>query len=811
MNTLYVLEYKNYYNRQVKGFQNINEYPDPVGVFSADFKPNDGINTQQIINLSSTGGNDWRGDYLIVCADDNVTILSRWYIIEAVRTCAGQYSVSLLRDVLYDHYQEILNAPCFIERATLSLGNPFLFNKENMSFNQIKKEERLLKDEFENPWIIGYVARNLDSKLITVPAETVTVDYEVSSLGDYEYDQYTEKDAVVSVGNPIIGLNYFYRTTFTPPLNILDNDRTYSFTFNTSGNPVRASYWENYLASQNIRSKSGSVGEGEGYRFTESLNLFELSNILGEELKKKNLYMNYSTYSSATIEPNLLEEEGKIIRVDDKYYQIHITKNSDNQKEVVEVNQHQTVGIIAKQVRESIDNIEGLFSNPEDPIAMLEFSYPTYRVSYFPISVASYQVTIPGQAGRTRCSDAPYDIFAIPYANYLFEDPNISTHTRANKDTMMRIAMAISWELGENLYDLQLLPYTPLPVGSYGKDSVFPTFWDVESRSKHATYIYGENEAVIGHMFWLNSSSFQVAVGKDVSIGKPADAVTAKIMNETQKYRICSPNYNGIFEISPAMNDGLRDFTAYCTYKPITPYIQITPAFNQLYGGNFQDARGLICGGDFSLPRGSDAWISYMNNNKNFENIFNRQLTNLEVNNQIAREQAQYDIFFGALGAGLQGGMIGMGIGNAYGRGGTGALIGGAGSAILSAAGGMKDYDILKKQQNEAIDYTNDMHALQLGNIQAQPYSLSKVSAFNINNKIFPFLEIYTATQEEVLAFMEHLKYNGMTVNAIGTINEYRQLDLSFIKGKILRLEDLGDDYHIVEAIAAEIGKGVYI
>ena len=50
-----------------------------------------------------------------------------------------------------------------------------------------------------------------------------------------------------------------------------------------------------------------------------------------------------------------------------------------------------------------------------------------------------------------------------------------------------------------------------------------------------------------------------------------------------------------------------------------------------------------------------------------------------------------------------------------------------------------------------------------------------------------------------------------MTVMAIGTINTYIQATPSYIKGKLIRLEDIADDYHLVNSISEELNKGVYI
>ena len=106
----------------------------------------------------------------------------------------------------------------------------------------------------------------------------------------------------------------------------------------------------------------------------------------------------------------------------------------------------------------------------------------------------------------------------------------------------------------------------------------------------------------------------------------------------------------------------------------------------------------------------------------------------------------------------------------------------------------------------------------ELGTIQALPNTISKVSALNNNNKIFPILEYYTCTEEEEKAFINKGAYNGMTVMAIGKLRgyignnwEYNGIkSKGYIKGSIIRIENISEDTHYFNAIADEIFKGVY-
>ena len=140
-----------------------------------------------------------------------------------------------------------------------------------------------------------------------------------------------------------------------------------------------------------------------------------------------------------------------------------------------------------------------------------------------------------------------------------------------------------------------------------------------------------------------------------------------------------------------------------------------------------------------------------------------------------------------------------------------GAVVGGVSAGI----GGIADVAIADRMRAENMDYTKDMYGYQLGNIKALPQSLTKVSAYNIDNKFFPFVEFYTATATEKQALRNKLKYNGMTVMAIGTMADYFYRETAneeiYFKAKLIRFPKKEIDYHMARVIADELYKGVFI
>lgn len=317
-------------------------------------------------------------------------------------------------------------------------------------------------------------------------------------------------------------------------------------------------------------------------------------------------------------------------------------------------------------------------------------------------------------------------------------------------------------------------------------------------------YHYASVTKVVNVTFYCQSASFQQQLNYQLSLKE-----SMKIDSQCDMYRLLSPNYQGTFEFNVAKNGGAVDyFTAYCTYKPYTPFIKVCPAFNYVYGADYNDNRGLICGGDFSIPRMSSAWQAYQLNNKNYQNIFNREIQNLDLMQSLEMRQ---QLISGGIGIGtdsLKGAMAG-----AMAGGGWGAVAGGVIGASASAVGYGIDIDIMSKRHQEARSIAIDKYNYQLGNIKALPYTLTKVGAFDISSKIFPVLEYYTCTEEEKEALRNKIKYESMTVMAIGQFGDYYKVfdELKYFKGELIRNDEIADDSHVLDAIYAELLKGVYM
>lgn len=444
-----------------------------------------------------------------------------------------------------------------------------------------------------------------------------------------------------------------------------------------------------------------------------------------------------------------------------------------------------------------------------------------YNVVLSRISTETIEVTL--QTGKRITYDCPANLFAIPYGTFKFKTADDSDTFTTQKEEGLALARAIASTLGASVcYDIQLVPYVPSQlVRDLMENSDTLNLTDLESANYDVvtrTSIGVTSTA----SFVLYPSSCKGTFDIYQTINKYnnqsySTVLNAKISNETQLCRLVSPNFNSMFEFSLAKNNGVSKFNVDYTYKPLMPYIHVNPDFKFIYGQDWDDARGLILGGDFSLTFINDAWVNYENNNKNYQAIFNRQIENMDVNNQIVREQQNWQRIAGYFGGGI-GGAAGGAMAGAKLGGGYGAIAGAVGGAYMgtvgSIIGGEMDREWLQRQQAETKDYAIDMYGYQLGNIKAMPYSLSRSESLTNNNKIYPIVELYEPTEIEIENLVNKINYNGMTIMAIGKLTDYAtsaDFPLTFVKGQLIRLDNLNDDFHVADAIYQEVNKGFYI
>ena len=828
MNVLKIYSYNNYFNRIIKKSDTLTDYGTPEYTTSdaVNFEYNDGVTTSQILNYGGAG------DYLIVVGS-NSTIESRWFIIENKKIRGNQYQLELRRDLIADFYNRVVTAPMIIDRAMITdANNALLFNPEGFSFNQIKSQEILLKDETWTPWYILYFNKNVSDKNGSWTNSTVPYDADISVAIDDDASPF-KPGTYTYIDNQAYKINYNgYPVWLIPPtgayyarFNMLNgelakgcmtsnNYRNYDWFYD---NPSKITYANDDWVADKFRTAFSSA-------LKPTLDAKLQATYEGDFISASRYDMLKNFNQSIVVKSTVNNVT--------KYYQVNISLSDNNS-----VKYHKS-GTYYTYVTGLIDSITGLYHNTftGDYLFETECNLHNIRITATEINVSGTVNWKTDFANHVGCKDAPYHIIAIPKysvgynVNYRIQDsvPTADTYLcpQTNNEALVD-AIINAYASGGELVDVQLLPYFPYNTkagyiaNDIGDDMVSnidldtPDSMMLKGQAETGTYagwnapqfqIFGDKGTLNNVcIFYLDSSDYSFDISKTIAItSRVSDtAKNKKLSNELDLYKIVSPNYNGEFEYSNAKNNGTTKFNVDMTLKPYNPYIHINPVFKGLYGDNYKDNRGLICQGDFSLPIITDQWKTYELNNKNYQNIFNRQLQHMDFTQEQERIQSAVGLFAGTATGAVAGSLVGSKFGNPA----VGAIAGGT----LAAGAGIADYAMLTKRQNEEKSLALDNYNYQLGNIKALPNTVSKVTCLTANNKIWPFIEIYKASEAEEQALMSKIEFLSMKVDSIGKINDYLTSEKNFIQGKIIRLEDTGLANNEVFAIYDEIKKGVYI
>ena len=411
--------------------------------------------------------------------------------------------------------------------------------------------------------------------------------------------------------------------------------------------------------------------------------------------------------------------------------------------------------------------------------------------------------------------DSPLQIktesyYEIPNGITAYENRMAVSTSTSNGLLLYKVDKTSDRVLGRTWYDtLAILPEGSLNIYTFGN-------WQTPEISVSLTdyanadyyYVFWLKNVAFGGQF-MNKLAEKVKIAKDYSVLNPGnDALTRKLANECDLLRLVAQNYSAIFEFSPAKSGGVDGFLADCTYKPWSPYIHIMPKLKGLYGDNFvsiDDARGLICGGDMSLSQLSNEWANYQLQNKTYQEMFDRQIKNMDVQNDVNRQGALAQAIVAPIVGGAAGAATGAKVGGGYGAI-AGAAVGAVGGAITAGI----DYSNTVRMMEENRQYSIDMYGYNLQNIQAIPTSLTKTSALTYNTRVWPFIEYYTCTESERKALKDKIRYNGMTVMKIGQLSDYPLGEDRFYKGQVIRL-NTNMDSHMAYEIYNELKKGVYL
>lgn len=838
--TVYLLyNFNSYHNRVLKKFDTLSEYTtyqtsnnnlyDMIANCNFDYK--DGVTASCTYNLGAGFNYDNSPNYALV-VDNTNGIQSRWYVVDGVKTRGGQYVLTLLRDGIADYKDDVLNAPCFVEKGQVASLNNLIFTDEGISVNKIKQGYELLKDESKVAWIVGYTSRKgIDGQQFTPE----TVSYTPTTDADYIYADVASFNSSFTFKNNSTFTNgesglptsktdlevckkYFLQVVFHNANAITANKyQGFRYTWTPGSSNITDSWLTRDTQdglSNGLHDDFPNISTGVYCtNFKYHLNTSSIITVgrVRNDIEDR-IYDNQSTIQTAIKYPasgnnykfNTLDDyDNTVFKIGSNYYNCVVVKGTGDRKLLAQSNGGPSSSGAVSQLLNAADwtSVEAAYSGCYLGGTICE----PYYLQFTKVALNTIKFEITGN--EAGLDNIPYRMFAIPYSQDTTPVTFTNEGSAASRFTMspevaINVANMISAKFTGSgaLYDLQILPYCPVRGWLNGDHSM-----QIPSAAASKTYVLNESDQNIGLIYWCSTNQFSFDINKVI------DVEDVKLDSICEMYRLSSPNWNGQFEFNPAKNGGVTKFNIDCTYKPHMPYIHINPDFGRLYGADYNDARGLICSGDFSLPQISDAWNTYEMQNKNYQQQFRTQIEHLETIHKYDMSQAGISALLGSASGAARGAIAGSivpGVGTA-----VGAAVGGA----LSLAGAAGDMAFAQAKHNEQISYTKDMHRMELENIQALPANLTNVGALTYNNMIWPVLEHYSCSQEEKDAIIEYLKYYGMSINVVSTlldcINKYPTYNVdnkTFVSGQLIRL-NLNEDNHIVDHIYNEIKKGVFI
>ena len=788
MKHVYFLKYNNYANRIFKRGLSLSDYlgADDINKIAEIKKctmwnPNDGITTTlptpQNVNFSV------EPDYCLV-TDEYGNIDSRWFVTETVRLLSGQYQCYLKRDVFVEAWEELLEAKCNIDRAILLNSDPLIFNPEPITVNEIIKDEHLLKDMTGVPWIVFYSADLLDPETNFDPEKRY---YDISTSNINTWKTTREINFLPNDAGSI-------QVTLKWRKNIMDVMTRYS--------PLVPEGLDETIAAYN--------DPGAAYKNVNNIYLTDPSGV--NTVTVLNYIKTQYTLGGSQEANEIRALDGKIIydSSDLKYYKISVAYVDHPTQSALCVEGSDTFTWAVNTIH-SCTNQTTLSVNANNLFVTYEYKSISITLTEM-TSTTAVDFAVP--SASVKPWDAPYYMWCMPYGeiDMLVSIGGVDKTVKSNGRLNLAIANYIANKNSQNkTFDVQILPYCPLPDEYLLGGAVH--VMDHEITDHQTITSHTSPSTVLGYIFACPAATFTRRIVWN-TYGKWK---SNKLSDICQKTRIYAPNYSASFEFSPARNGAQNQINVRCTYMPIQPYIRIAPVWGGLYGNETfeNDPRGLICGGNYSIARLNDQWVNYQEQNKNLEAIFNREIQHMDIQ----RKYERISQVASAVAGTVSGAATGV-AGGAMAGGAVGAAVGGIAGGIGAGITGAIDVSIADKLYQESKSYATDLHAMQLGNVQALPRSLAKTTAFHVDNRYFPIIVNYLPTDEEVKMVDEYINTHSMTVNAVGRpvdyiYNRYMKdgtvyTDRGFISGSIIKINSTHDT-HFVDELNKEFQKGVYL
>lgn len=681
----------------------------------------------------------------------------RWFVTGITQLRTRKYQISLLRDIISEH-PEIWSS----EEAYITAGIASDFNKYkrwNLPFTNTKVKQERLNFGGKSSFFVYYVNEQTLSNDSTLSEENLlikganipgigsaNVDYEVTNLNEIPSFEY------VNAGN----VNLWTIKDANLRLDLSTSSSSvqyYLFTYNFKNNSIGDRSLSGYDNSLTLTTNYSNIPNNNNFRTAVSNFLDNYQNSLG------------STISQGEVNDLLQYVDKNIFNsTDSKMYTIRCTSNVTNYNKKLNQTETGTLNSAIQNISfpQAPYNNSHINNSKRGSYFTFKSSSTTYSFTLEEIGTAStYDFNF--MAGARKLPKSAVKCVNIVSSGSILDSDIAQALMQAQLNGVNGIAVEDNKTIsdGANVGRIIDIQYLPFSVATQISENI-----KINNTNMIAQFLSNDD-----YTYYTNLPDL------------------TNINKETDTIKIVSPSRASQFLFRPYDNDGNMEFTTKITLKPYASIIYIRPSTKGLLINDWDDKDCLIINEDFSLTNVTNAWTQYIYNNKNYSNIFERELQGREFERTWERriEQAQRKADEWSA----------RNISSQKARTYTGNLP--IVSNVAGAIGaGFIDETYMQmaqidRQYNEAVyqegmSLSRDMFEYQMENIQSQPNIPSKITTIDVKFLDGVYLEFYSTNDTELLAIQNYYKYNGNRIDAYGTFSNYWGW---FVKGKII----ISDNY----------------
>lgn len=339
---------------------------------------------------------------MIAVSNYELPVLTRWFVIECVRTRTGQYKLTLRRDIIADELNTILEDPIFLEKGLInSVENGLLFQDEAVATSQIKYKEEPLTDSTNAAWIVGYIDRNYQAQNnLTLNAAQTDANYVLNNINEYPYYDYLGSNKSAS--------NNYYKFIFKANPIPQSQGEIYQYEFTKDGN--RYSRIQNIIIDPvNYELR---IGIGDTYR------PLEITNSMINQLKDgADSEYNLISQTQADL---LAAEDGKLIQIGDTYKYIKVTDTTDT------LRGYNVTGDLRTLMLSIAPTLGFRISSGSDSFK-IQYRQRILKLELVDVKYGTYEINKDDFNQRIAAIDCPYSVFAIPFADTSYYDANATS------------------------------------------------------------------------------------------------------------------------------------------------------------------------------------------------------------------------------------------------------------------------------------------------------------------------------------------------------------------------------------------------